>query len=103
MKKVIEGKVYNTETATKVAEYWNGLGRNDFNCIEEDLYVTKKGNWFIGYFGGANTGYSVSNGNYATGSEGIKALSNDEAYQWLQEHGKTEVIEKYFPDYIEEA
>lgn len=25
MKQVIDGKLYNTETATKIGSYWNGL------------------------------------------------------------------------------
>ena len=103
MKRVIEGKVYNTETATKVAEYWNQLGRGDFNAIEEDLYVTKKGNWFMYYYGGANTGYSISTGGYASSGEGLKALSDNEAFEWLQKNEETQAIETYFSHCIEEA
>lgn len=48
MKQIIEGKLYNTETAEEVASdrYWDGhnydrRGRNQY------LYRTKKGNFFI--------------------------------------------------------
>ena len=48
MKKIINGKVYNTETAIEIAsdEYWDGSnrsrhGRNTY------LYKTNKGNFFI--------------------------------------------------------
>ena len=48
MKKVIEGKVYNTDTAIELASdhYWDGHnmergGRNTY------LYKTKKGNFFL--------------------------------------------------------
>ena len=43
MKQSIDGKVYNTETAKKLAHYWNGLGASDFGNLSEDLYITKKG------------------------------------------------------------
>lgn len=49
MKRIINKKVYNTETATLIAETTNGLSYSDFNCIKEDLYRTKKGQYFINY------------------------------------------------------
>ena len=48
MKQVIDGKLYNTETATEIASdrYWDGHnferhGRNTY------LYKSKKGNYFV--------------------------------------------------------
>lgn len=29
MKKIINGKMYNTETATKLGDFWNGLSKSD--------------------------------------------------------------------------
>ena len=46
MKKVIGKKLYDTETATLIAEYWNVLGKGDFNYLSDDLYVTPNGNYF---------------------------------------------------------
>ncbi len=47
MKKIVGGKVYNTETAKIVAHnnFWDGNNweRNGTNCF---LYKTKKGNFF---------------------------------------------------------
>jgi len=45
MKKIINRKVYNTETAELIGEYWNGLSINDFHYVYEELYITKKGNY----------------------------------------------------------
>jgi hypothetical protein len=103
MKKVINAKVYNTETATKVHEWSNNLSYQDFNAIEETLYLTKKGRYFIEYFGGAATRYATTSGNMSSGSEGIKAITEKEAFDWLQEKEATEAIEKYFGEEIEEA
>jgi hypothetical protein len=108
MKKVIEKKVYNTETASLVAEYWNGLGNNDFRHLSEDLYITKKGQWFLHGRGGAMTKYSESNGNSTWGSSDIILLSSSEAYNWLESHQGSikdfdSIIERYFSNEIEEG
>ena len=103
MKKVIDGKVYNTETATKVAEWSNGLSYSDFNNENEELYVTKKGNWFLYGEGGANSKYRKSNGNSAWGSSNIIAMSELDAYKWLEKNNELDAIESYFPKEIEEA
>lgn len=94
MRKIIDRKIYDTETSEKIADYWNGVSTNDFNYISEDLYRTIKGAWFLNCEGGTNTVYD--------GKE-IKPLLDYEAYEWLEMHGKTEVIEKYFKESIEEA
>ncbi len=103
MKKIINGKVYNTETATLIANYHNNLGRGDFNFLDEDLYRTKKGAWFIAGEGGARSKYAVYNGNFNAGGSDIETLSENEAYEWLEAHEKTDIIEELFPDRIEEA
>ncbi len=103
MVRIIRSKVYNTETATKVESYSNFLGSSDFNCIEETLYITKKGNWFLEYFGGAGTRYSEPVGNMTGSGEGILALSENEAYDFLEKHHLTEAILKYFRSWTEEA
>lgn len=108
MKKVIERKVYNTETATMVAEYWNGLGNNDFRSLSEDLYVTKNGQWFLHGSGGAMTKYSESNGNSTWGSSDIVLLSASDAYNWIESHQGSikdfdDIIQKYFADEITEG
>jgi hypothetical protein len=104
MLQIIGGKRYNTETATKVATYHNNLGRSDFHCVEETLYLTPKGAWFLQYWGGALTHYSRSCGNSGyCGDSGLKPLDTREAYQWLEDNEKTEALEKYFAEQISEA
>lgn len=103
MKQIIDGKRYNTETATKVASYWNGLSRGEFDAIEENLYVTKNGNWFFEYYGGAGTEYSEWFGNSASEGSGIKPLTPDEVSVWLEQKEEVEALEEYFSDDIENA
>lgn len=102
--RIINGKRYNTETAITVAGYDNGLGRSDFHYVYEDLYRTPKGAWFLVGEGGALTKYAQPCGNNATcGGSEWAVFDEDEAFEWLQRHGKTEALEKYFSARIEEA
>ena len=41
MKKIINGKKYDTETAKMVCDYYNGLPSTDFRSFSAELY--KKG------------------------------------------------------------
>lgn len=102
--KIIDGKRYNTETATEVASYWNGLSTSDFRNLSETLYRTPKGAWFIVGSGGAMTTYAESCGNNSySGGTGWSVLSDDEVFEWLQNHQETAALEQYFADRIEQA
>ena len=104
MKKIIDGKRYDTATAEQVASWDNGLGSGDFNNCSEEIYLTKSGNWFIHGEGGALTGYSESCGNNSTcGGEDIRPVTTAEAREWLEGHDEIEALEKYFAKEIEDA
>ena len=89
MKKVIEGRRYNTETADLIASYDNGLGRSDFDWCEVDLYRTKTGAWFLAGAGGARSGWGAScDGGRSMGPGiGIQVLARSEALEWCESHG----------------
>lgn len=104
MKSVINGKIYNTETAELLHAWSNGKFTSDFGYLEESLYRTKKGAYFIAGEGGAMSRYSRSCGSNSTcGGKGIEVVSEQQAMVWLEEHDGTEALEKYFSDKIEEA
>jgi hypothetical protein len=86
MKKIINGKMYNTETARKLAEWWNHIPPNDFNFKVETLYIKCTGEYFIHGEGGAMTEYShrCSDGSWA-GGEAIKPITEAEALHWAEE------------------
>ena len=71
MMKIIKGKKYDTETALKVAEWDNGLGRSDHHAIYETLYKKRTGEFFLFGEGGGLTGYSEAVGNAFTWGEKI--------------------------------
>ena len=103
MKKIVEGKRYDTETATLIGEYSYGY-RGDFERIHEGLYRTKTGNFFVAGTGGPKTRYSVQvEQNSWSGSSDIYPLTNDEALEWAQAHLDAQEIEDEFAPMIADA
>lgn len=104
MKKIIDGKIYNTETADLLYSDDNGLGHSDFNFVDETLYKTKKGKYFVHGEGGAMTDYGKNTwGNARCAGEDILPLSTQEAIALLEKYNAHEVLLSEFSDYIEEA
>lgn len=104
MRAVIDGKLYDTEAATLVAEWANGSDTSNFDYCEEELYVTPRGNWFLKGWGGARSKYGTveSDGWFGPGGS-ICPVSADEAMEWLEEKGETEALLAHFGDVIEAA
>lgn len=87
MKRIIKGKVYDTETAKKVASWYSSYARNDFHYYEEELYQKKTGEFFLYGEGNAASPYSKSCGqNEWCGSEKIVPLTFAEAQEWAEKH-----------------
>ena len=104
MRAIIDGLRYDTKTATEVAGYDNGLGWGDFRHIEEALFRTPRGRWFLAGCGGAMTRYARScGGNCTTGGEGIHPIAAADARKWLEARHMTEALEEHFADAIEDA
>lgn len=103
--KIIDGLRYNTETATAVAEWDNGLHSGDFKNCDETLFRTKRGNWFTCGSGGPMSRYARATGQneWSGSSDVIRAIDADDARAWLEGHGFTKAIETYFGDQIEDA
>jgi len=103
LKKIINGKVYDTEKATEIRSYQEGILGN-FEYINEVLYRTKRGNWFLYRDAGALSGYgrSLPNNGGWYGTTDIEALDEQEAFEWLSRRD-SELAIQYFADEIEEA
>lgn len=87
MKKIINGKVYSTDTAKKVATYYSNYPRNDFHYYEEELYRKKTGEFFLYGEGNAASPYSERCGmNEWCGGSKIIPLSFKEAQEWTEKH-----------------
>ncbi|KKK96280.1 hypothetical protein LCGC14_2664330 [marine sediment metagenome] len=102
MKKVIEGKLYNTDTAKLVESYGYG-NPGDLEWMEEGLYLSKKGQFFVAGEGGPKSKYFkiIGQQNWS-GGEGCEPISKELALEWMEAYGTVEMIEIYFKD-IEEA
>ena len=97
MKKIINGKKYDTETATPVASFSNSGGWRDFAHYEETLYRKKTGEFFLYGEGGPMTKYARSTGlNSWSGGDGFEPLTEDEAKLWLERFSDTETYEAQF-------
>jgi hypothetical protein len=105
MKKIVNGKRYDTETATEIASAWNGCSRNDFKFLLETLYKTDGGAWFLAAEGGAHTKYAevLEGGRSRCGGEDIVTLAPAEAKAWLESNRKTTALETWFASEIQDA
>jgi len=104
MKKIIDGKRFDTETADLVQEWDNGCYGRDFCRCEESLYKTKKGVYFLAGSGGPLSKYAIHyENNEKSGSSDIEPISEDEALKWLEDHDGVDAIEEHFKDKIKDA
>jgi hypothetical protein len=104
MKKIINGKRYDTEKAICIGGYQYSIGGN-FNYISEYLYITPRSkSYFLAGEGGAMTKYAkrASDNSYC-GGEKIIPLTENDAFVWAQEYLQSEEIEKHFSHMIEDA
>lgn len=96
MKKIISGKVYNTETAEFLGEdsYSN---ITDWHYYSEELYRTKKGAYFMHGKGNGLSKYGEHNGDFGyCPGETIEVISEDEARAWAEEHMSAEEYMELF-------
>lgn len=86
MKKIINGKMYDTDTATLVADYSNNLSYRDFGWLVENLYQKRTGEFFLYGEGGGLTKYAhhFANGSRCEGSR-IIPLTLAEAKEWVEQ------------------
>ena len=104
MKRVIEGKVYDTDTAELLHVWENMADTGDFRYCSEELYMTQRGSYFIAGEGGAMSPYaeSLGGGNWSNGN-GIEPVSKDRAMKWLEEHHGHDVLLERFSEDLEPA
>ena len=96
MKKIINGKMYNTETAQEIACYCNDLSKGDFRYYDEMLYRKKTGEFFLSGEGGPMSKYSRPCGNMTGAGSGIIPISIDEAKSWIEQYSGTAVYIEVF-------
>ncbi len=85
MKKIINGKKYDTDTAEYLVQYNSVYG--SFEDYKETLYRKRTGEFFLAGKGGPESKYRqrVGNGGWSDGA-GIIPLTQEEAKKWVEEN-----------------
>lgn len=104
MKKIINGKRYDTETAKAVAVYYSNYPINDFNYFQESLYQKRTGEFFLYGEGNAASKYAESCGmNEWCGGERIIPLTVKKAQEWAEQHLDVDEYESIFGEIDESS
>lgn len=103
MKKIIDGKVYDTTTARLVGTWEAACGRREFAWYSEALYQKRTGEYFLHGDGNATSPYRRKiDINEWRGGEGIKPLTVEEARTWAEEHLTADAYESEFGEIAED-
>ncbi len=104
MRRVIDGKIYDTKTATAVCDLPCHHYPGDFQHHETVLYKTPKGNFFLAGKGGPMSLWAEPCGNNGwSGGSGLRPITREEAREYCEqaELGPEEMTEAGFV--LEEA
>jgi hypothetical protein len=103
MKRIIDGKKYDTETAYMVGQWENMCDVSNFHYYSESLYRKRTGEYFLYGEGGAMSKYAETIGqNEWQGGEKIIPLTYDNARKWAEEHLGVDVYESEFGEVSED-
>lgn len=104
MKKIINQKRYDTETAKSCGSWGNDYSKRDFQWCEETLYQKKTGEFFLYGEGGPMSKYAerVGNSGWSSG-ERLMPLTYDEARQWAEEKLSVDEYEEIFGEVTEDG
>lgn len=97
MKKIINGKVYDTTTAELLGSWSSPGSVTNFSHFSESIYRKRTGEFFLHGEGGPASRYAVQIGqNNWRGGEKITPLSWDDARAWVESHLDAEDYERIF-------
>lgn len=103
MKKIINGRRYDTETAQQVAEYQHSY-QTEFDYFVETLYRKKGGEFFLHGYGHAASPYCewVDSSTRSAG-ERLMPMSYSEAQEWAEKHLDADEYEAIFGEVEEDG
>lgn len=96
MRRIINGKKYDTETAEEVGYASSGGSKCDFSYWEETLFKKKTGEFFLSGEGHGFTRWACSCGNMSGYGHGLEPISLEEATEWGERHLSGEKYEDVF-------
>jgi hypothetical protein len=103
MKKIINRRAYDTDTATEIGYWENMPDIRNFQHESETLYRKKNGEYFLHGEGGPASRYAEPAGaNTWTGGARIMPLTYEEAEKWAEEHLEADEYEREFGEVSED-
>lgn len=103
MRKVINSKKYDTDTAELIGSWHNNFEIRDFSHCSESLYRKKTGEYFIHGEGGPSSKYAENIGqNEWSGGEKIMPVGYAEAKKWAEENLDADEYEAEFGEVAED-
>lgn len=97
MKKIIDGKRYDTSTARHLGSYRTDLSASDSGYYTEDLYVKRTGEFFLYGDGEARSPYHhFDELGGQVGAEDIVPLTYAEAKEWVENYLDADKYEHLF-------
>lgn len=97
MKRIINGKKYDTDTAKTIGYGESNLSVTDFEYWCETLYQNRTGEFFLYGEGGPNSKYSVRiDTNTWSGGEAIFPLTEAKARDWAEKYLTADEYESVF-------
>ena len=103
MKELIDGLLYDTETATKICSNKSEKRIAKIFTWEATLYRTENGRHFVAGHGGPMTAFGKASTSGAAGSEKIIPLEDDHAYELAENVLSIDELMVHFPDKIKKA
>ena len=96
MRKIINNRLYDTDTATLVGHWDKDLSVTDFGWYSEDLYRKRTGEYFIYGEGNAASPYRQRSYDMWAAGEQIVPIGYDEAREWAEKHLDADEYEAEF-------
>ena len=102
MRKIINKKMYDTDTADFVEEFENTPYKNNYQYYIKTLYRKKTGEFFLHGYGNAASKYAeVRADRMRSPGEIIIPLTEDEAKNWVEQYSDVDTYIELFGE-IEE-
>lgn len=103
MKKIINGRVYDTATAREICSSSNGCTYRDHQWIEETMYQKRTGEFFLFGRGGPASKYAQAQKNNGwSNGEKLIPLTWEAAREWAEGHMSAEEYESAFGAVVED-
>ena len=88
MRKIINKKMYDTDTAECVEEFENTPYKSNFHYYKKMLYRKKTGEFFLYGYGNGATSYRTEYiGGTCSSGEKIIPLTEEDAKEWVEAYG----------------